>query len=79
MVKKSKYHKNCPRKTALKDIALEVKTGANYKPTTIRRGKTSDEWMVTWGYIDNKEQRRLNRELGLWGINKGEKKKKDAK
>lgn len=29
-----------------------------------------DVWVVTDDWLFNKEQRRLNRELGLWGVNK---------
>jgi hypothetical protein len=58
---------------ALRDIAQELKCG-RYKPMSsygLGGFVCWENWNVTTTYLDTKKNRRLNRELGLWSINKG--------
>lgn len=57
--------KSRPAYIALRDIAEELKKVYG----TICRGD-NDIWIVTPSYINNKETRRLNAELGLRSVNR---------
>lgn len=62
---------NSPRFTALSDIAKEIREGESYKENTyVDEFRRWDVWNVTWEYLDTKQNRRLNRYLGIWSINK---------
>jgi hypothetical protein len=65
--------KNSARITALKDISNEIKSKDLMEMTNYTIGDVVfyEIWTVTPTYLDNKETRRLNRELGLWSVNKG--------
>jgi hypothetical protein len=62
---------NCPRMTALKDIADEIKKSKEKHMTRYHLGGISycEIWTVTAAYLNSRKSRKLNRELGLHVVN----------
>jgi hypothetical protein len=52
---------NSPRLAALRDISEYLKDEPKYG---------NEIWNVLPAHLDNKYTRRLNQQLGLWGVNK---------
>jgi hypothetical protein len=57
-----------PAKIAIRDIKKHIEL--NFKDVITYNGKGFDTWYCFGESLYNKEQRRLNKSLGLWGINK---------
>jgi hypothetical protein len=64
---------NCPKMTALNDIAAEMKKSKEKHMTRYTLGGISyyEIWTVTSAYLNSRVSKKLNRELGLHVINMG--------
>ena len=64
---------NTAKYIALRDISSELKSDYYRKMTSYSLGSfvNWENWNVTPSYLDTKKTRRLNKELGLWSVNKG--------
>jgi len=64
------YQKTLPKHTAFNDIQKEIKRMVSLDVFHKNHEKSKDVWTYSPYKLDNKETRRLNRQLGIHKINK---------